>query len=58
MQFLSAAIKAIMCCVRADQDRPYELADGTRLRRVLQEDPWDARELPGMRTESATRRKP
>ena len=57
MQFLSAVIQAIMCCLRAGQDGPHELADGTRLRRMLQEDSRDARDLPAMWTEPATRRK-
>lgn len=46
MQFLSAAVQTIMRCLRAGQDGSHELADGTRLRRMLQEDPRNARDLP------------
>lgn len=57
MQFLSAAVQAIMRCLRAGQAGSHELADGTHLRRMLQEDPRNARDLPPMRTDSATGRK-
>lgn len=57
MQFLSAAVQTIMRCLRAGQDGSHELADGTRLRRMLQEDPRNARDLPPMQTDSATGRK-
>jgi hypothetical protein len=56
MQFLSAAGHAAMRGLRTCQARPHKLADGACLQQLLFEDPWRARELPGLWGVSAARR--